>query len=284
MNLKTLTAFIALAEELHFGRAAQRCGISQPAISRLLSELEADIGVKLLHRTSREVSLTSAGRGFLDSARKAVAYADMAVRAAKAGAVDGIDSLTVGMVIGTEQPPVGKLIAAFKRAHPETRVALRRIDERDIGAVLTSGEIDGAIAWDVAIPAGLHHRPLGKVPLAVMVQSGHALEQKEFVTWADLAGYPIILPDRDRQPIIYDHYKRYTAEAGFKPLIAIDVSTMADTLAMVAGGVGVGNAPVAPGLRYPGVSILRQEPLFEFNYELVWATPGTAIESLLAFC
>ncbi len=82
MNLKILNAFIALAAELHFGRAAQRCGISQPAMSRLLSELEADLGVKLLNRTSREVALTSAGRGFLDSAKKAVAYADMAVRAA----------------------------------------------------------------------------------------------------------------------------------------------------------------------------------------------------------
>ncbi|WP_035985946.1 LysR family transcriptional regulator [Leptolyngbya sp. KIOST-1] len=281
MHLKTLNAFIALAEELHFGRAAQRCGISQPAMSRLLSELEADIGVKLLHRTSREVSLTNAGRGFLESARQAVAYADMAVRAAQAGAVDGINSLTVGMVIGTEQPPVGKLMAEFKRAHPETRVALRRIDERDIGAALAEGYIDAAIAWDVAIPIGLHHRHLCTVPLAVMVQTGHPLEEKEPVTWADLAGYPVILPDRDRQPIIYDHYKRYTAEAGFEPTIAIDVSTMADALAMVAGGVGVGHAPVVPGLRYPGVSILRQEPLIEFNYELVWAHTSPGIESLL---
>ena len=284
MHLKTLNAFIALAEELHFGRAAQRCGISQPAMSRLVSELEADLGVKLLHRTSREVALTNAGRGFLDSARKAVAYADMAVRAARAGAVDGIDSLTVGMVIGTEQPPVGQLIAAFKRAHPETRVALRRMDERDIGAALSAGDIDGAIAWDVAIPAGLHHRSLGRVALAVMVQAGHPLEQKEPVTWADLEGYPIILPDRDRQPIIYDHYRRYAAEAGFEPLIAVDVSTMADALAMVGGGVGVGNAPVVPGLSYPGVSILRQEPRFEFSYELVWATPGAAVENLLSLC
>lgn len=281
MHLKTLNAFTVLAEELHFGRAAQRCGISQPAMSRLLSELEADLGVKLLHRTSREVSLTNAGRGFLDSARKAVAYADMAVRAAQAGAVDGIDSLRVGLVIGTEQPTVGALMARFKQSHPETRVALRRMDERDIGAALASGEIDVAIAWDVAIPAGLHHRPLGKVPLAVMVQAGHALAKQESVTWADLAGYPIILPDRDRQPIIYDHYRRYTAEAGFEPTIAIDVSTMAEALAMVAGGVGVGNAPVVPGLCYPGVAILRQEPLFEFSYELVWATPGAAVESLL---
>lgn len=284
MNLKTLASFIALAEELHFGRAAQRCGMSQPAISRLLSELEADIGVKLLQRTSREVSLTSAGRGFLDSARKAVAYADMAVRAAQAGAVDGIDSLTVGMVIGTEQPPVGKLIAAFKHAHPETRVALRRMDERDIGAALTSGEIDVAIAWDVAIPAGLHHHSLGKVPLAVLVQTGHPLEKKDPVTWADLAGYPIILPDRDRQPIIYDHYKCYAAQAGFEPLIAVDVSTMADALAMVAGGVGVGNAPVVPGLSYPGVSVLCQEPRFEFSYEMAWAHAIPAVESLLNLC
>jgi DNA-binding transcriptional LysR family regulator len=283
MNFKTLHAFIALAEELHFGRAAQRCGISQPAISRLLSELEADIGVKLLQRTSREVSLTNAGRGFLDSARQAVAYADMAVRAARAGAVDGIDSLTVGLVIGTEQPPVGRLMAAFKRAHPETRVALRRMDERDIGAALTAGHIDVAIAWDVAIPAGLHHRPLGQVALAVLVQAGHPLEQKEPVTWADLAGHPIILPDRDRQPIIYDHYRRYAAEAGFEPLIAVDVSTMADALTMVAGGVGVGHAPVVPGLSYPGVSVLRQEPQVEFTYELVWVHVLPAVESLLGF-
>ncbi len=281
MNIKTLSAFVVLAEELHFGRAAQRCGMSQPAMSRLLSELEADLGVKLLHRTSREVSLTYAGKGFLDSAKKAIAYADMAVRAARAGAVDGIDALTVGMVIGTAQPLVGELLAKFKQAHPETRVALRQIDERSLGSALTDGEIDVAIAWDVSIPAGLHRHHLGKVAMAVLVQTGHALEQQEPVSFADLKGYPIILPDRDRQPIIYDTYRRYTTEAGFEPTIAIDVSTMSDTLAMVAGGVGVGNAPVVPGLSYPGVSILRQEPQFEFSYELTWARPLPPVESLL---
>jgi len=282
MNLKTLRSFIVLVEELHFGRAAEKCGMSQPAMSRLLSELESDLGVKLLNRTSREVSLTQSGRAFLESARKSVAYADMAVRAARAGAIDGIDSLTVGMIVGAEQPPVGELIAKFKRAHPETRVALRRIDERDLGTLLADGEIDVAIGWDVSIPAGLHHKHLGSVPIVVMVQTGHELEQKEPVTWADLKGYPIILPDRDRQPIIYDHYLRYTAAAGFEPIIALDVSTMSDTLAMVAAGIGVGNAPVVPGLSYPGISILRQSPLLEFRYELVWAHDTPVVKSLLS--
>ena len=130
MNLKTLSSFITLAEELHFGRAAHLCGISQPAMSRLLSELETDLGVKLLTRTSREVALTDAGRGFLKSARKAVAYADMAVRAAKAGTASGIDSLTIGMMLGAAQPFVGALIAKFQAAHPETRVSLIQLDER----------------------------------------------------------------------------------------------------------------------------------------------------------
>ncbi|MEO1299228.1 MAG: LysR family transcriptional regulator [Cyanobacteria bacterium J06636_16] len=262
MNLKTLNSFIVLAEELHFGRAARKCGISQPAMSRLLSDLEAELDVKLLNRTSRDVALTNAGRGFLDAARKAVAYIDMAVRAAKAGAVDGIDSLTIGMVIGTAQPAIGELIARFKQTHPETCVMLCQLDERSIGAALANGEIDVAIAWEVSIPAGLNHRHLGTVPMAVLVQAGHELEAKVPVSLADLAAYPIILPARDRQPVIYDTYLRYTAEAGFEPIIAIDVSTMSHTLAMVAGGVGVGNAPIVPGLTYPGVSILQQEPLF----------------------
>ncbi|MGB5972091.1 MAG: LysR family transcriptional regulator, partial [Nodosilinea sp.] len=215
MNLKTFSAFIVLAEELHFGRAAHQCGMSQPAMSRLLSELEADLEVKLLNRTSRDVALTDAGRGFLESARKAVAYADMAIRAAKAGVVDGIDSLTVGIGICTAQPLVGRLMAKFKQAHPETRVSLQQLDERSIGAALAEGKIDAAIAWEVSIPAGIYRQHLGTVAMSVLVQAGHELEKKGTVSLADLAGYPLILPDRDRQPIIYDTYQRYAAEAGF---------------------------------------------------------------------
>lgn len=281
MNLKTLSAFIVLAEELHFGRAAHQCGISQPAMSRLLSELETDLGVKLLNRTSRDVSLTDAGRGFLSAARKAVAHADMAVRAAKAGVADGIDSLDVGLCICTAQPPVGELIAEFKRAHPETRVSLRQLDERSVGSALANGEVDVAVAWDISIPAGVNRRHLGTVPMSVLVQAGHPLEQKEPVSFSDLADYAIIIPARDRQPIIYKFYCQQAAEAGFKPAIAIDVSTMADTLAMVAAGVGVGNAPTVPGLTYPGISILKQTPTFDLSYELAWISDAPAVESLL---
>lgn len=284
MNLKTLSSFIVLAEELHFGRAAQQCGMSQPAMSRLVSELETDLGVKLLNRTSREVSLTNAGRGFLESARKAVAYADMAVRAAQAGTVDGIDALTVGLIIGTAQPRVGELIAKFKRAHPETRVALRQLDERSIGSSLANGEIDVAIAWEISIPTGIKRRHLGKVPMVVLVKSGHELANQSAVSWSDLADYPLIIPARDRQPIIYDYCQRYAAEAGFEPIFAIDVSTLSDTLAMVAGGVGIGHAPLVPGLTYPGVSILERKPLLEFSYELAWVHDLPAVESLLKLC
>jgi DNA-binding transcriptional LysR family regulator len=248
MNLKTLNSFIVLAEELHFGRAATKCGISQPAMSRLLSDLESDVGVKLLDRTSREVSLTQAGRGFLESARKAVAYADMAVRAAQAGAVDGIDTLTVGMGIGTAQPSVGNLIGKFRQAHPETQITLCQLDERSIGAALADGTVDVAISWEDSIPTGLYRQHLGTVPLSVLVQSGHPLERKAPVSLDHLANYPIILPARDRHPVIYDTYRRFTAEAGFEPKIALDVSTMADTFAMVAAGVGVGHAPVVSGM------------------------------------
>ncbi len=284
MNLRTLRAFIVLSEELHFGRAAEKCGMSQPAMSRLLSELESDLGVKLLNRTSREVSLTQSGRAFLESARKSVAYADMAVRAAQAGAIDGIDSLTLGMVIGTQQPLMGKIIAHFKRTHPETRVFLRQLDERSIGSALAEGSIDVAVVWDAAIPAGLNHQPLETVPLRILVQTGHPLEQKAPIGFGDLAGYPIILPDRERQPIIYDTYLRTSAEAGCGTVIAMDVSTVSDLLAMVSGGVGVGIAPIVSGLAYPGVSILEQDPVFKRSYGLVWGEELPSVTSLLECC
>ena len=281
MNLKTISSFVILAEELHFGRAAHLCGISQPAMSRLLRELEADLGVKLLARTSREVTLTDAGRGFLESARKAAAYADMAVRAAKAGTVGGIDSLTIGMMLGAAQPFVGELIAKFKTAHPETRVSLCQLDERSIGAALAKEKIDVAIAWDASLPTGLHHHRLGSVPLSMIVPTGHALAKKKTVRLEDTAGEPIIIPSRDRQPIIYDTYLRFAAQHGFDPIIVIDVATTSDLLAMVAGGVGIGNAPTVPGLAYPGVSILPQTPLFDLNFELAWTNETPTVKCLL---
>ncbi len=185
------------------------------------------------------------------------------------------------MGIGTAQPLVGQLIGQFKQTHPETRITLCQLDERSIGAALADGEVDVAIAWGDSIPAGLSRQHLGTVPLSVLVQSGHPLEAKSPVNLDDLAEYPIILPARDRHPIIYDTYRRFTAATGFEPTIAIDVSTMADTFAMVAAGVGVGHAPVVSGIVYPGVTVLRQVPIFELEYELVWAHSIPAVESLL---
>ena len=248
MNLKTLESFITLAEELHFGRAAQQCGISQPAMSRLLSDLEKQVGVKLLERTSREVSLTAAGQAFLNSAKVAIAQVDMGVRTARANVVAGIDTLKVGTMLGAAQPYVGELIRRFKDAHPETRISIYHLDERSIGSSLASGKVDVAVGWEISIPVGVNRRNLGNVPLSVLVPTGHRLEQKEVVSFGDLRGEPVIIPARDRQPLIYNAYSQHTAEFGFEPTIAIEVATHYDLFAMVAGRVGVGNCPVVEGL------------------------------------
>ncbi|MEM1366989.1 MAG: LysR family transcriptional regulator [Cyanobacteria bacterium P01_H01_bin.15] len=281
MNLKNLESFIVLAEELHFGRAAQQCGISQPAMSRLLSDLEKQVGVKLLDRSSRDVSLTTGGQAFLDAARQATAQMDMGIRAARTSIVDGIDRLTVGMMLGAAQPYVGRLIRQFKELHPETRISLCYLDERSIGSALSSGEIDVAVAWEVSIPVGIKHRYLASIPLSVLVPAGHRLEKKESVGFEDLRGEPMIIPARDRQPIIYNVYRQYIAEFGFEPTIAIEVATHYDLFAMVAGKVGVGNAPVVEGICYPGVSILPQRPVLDLKYNLAWIDDSRSVQSLL---
>lgn len=282
MNFKHLETFIALADELHFGRAAHRLGTTQPAVSRILKELEREIGVKLLDRASREITLTASGKAFLDASCQSLNYLDIAIRAAQAETDKGIESLTLGLGIGSAQPALGRLIAAFKVKNPICQVELTMLNERNIGESLTSTHLDGAVIWDASIPTGAFRKAIATVPMSVLVPQGHPFENAKSISLSQLRNEPIILPARKNQPIIFEQYRKFARSLGFEPRIAIDVATTADVLAMVSGGVGIGNAPIPVGLTYSGIAIIPQEPSFELTYELVWLNKNNAIESLLS--
>ncbi len=281
MDLRQLRAFDAVAEELHFGRAAQRLGTSQPAVSRLIRELEEELGACLLERTSRSTSLTPAGTAFRAPARQCLDHADMARRAAREKVMNGIQRIRIGVAMGGSQPTLGEALKLFTAAHPAAEVATTAIDEASLAYEVTRGRVDIAVAWDGSIPNGLKSHRFISVPMSVLVSRDHRLARKSAVSLADIANERIIMPSRDRNPVILATYRSYTNELGFNPQVIADVSNMDSLLALVAGGVGVGNAPVTPQLRYPGVKTLRQEPRFELEYRAVWCDSTPSVRAML---
>ncbi|MBC7999547.1 MAG: LysR family transcriptional regulator [Leptolyngbya sp.] len=282
MNLNQIQTFLVLADTLHFGRAAQQLGVSQPAISRVLSALERQVGRELFDRTSRSIRLTPAGQGFLQPARMMFQSADEAFRAARSGVAGGIDTLRVGLMIGSVQPAVGQLIRRFKDKHPETRIVFHHSEESTLGKQLANGEIDVAVAWEASIPTGLFRKQLAKVPMSFVVPADHKLARKKSISLLDLRNEQIILPARESLPIIYETFYKMTKALGFEPKVSIDVLTIDALLAVVSAGLGIGNAPIVPELKYPGVVLRPNQPEYFVTYELVWLDDNVAVRDLVS--
>lgn len=281
MRLDWLEVFLTVADELHFGRTADRLGMSQPAVSRAVAALEASLGTQLLDRTSRQVALTPAGVAFERGARETTSALARATRAARAGVEGGLSSIRLGMMIGAAQPPVGRLVAELRLREPAALVTLVTVDERGLATALTSGEVDAVAAWQPSVPAGLYSRPLASVPLVVLLPEGHPLASRKVVRWADLADEEVLIPARERQPVVYDLYRTLASRAEVVPRIAMDVATTTDLLLMVASGAGIGHAPIPVELRWDGVVVRRHEPEIEARYVLAWAVRTAAVNALL---
>jgi len=281
LRLDWLQVFLTLCEELHFARTATRLGMSQPAVSRAIASLEGAVGVALVDRTSRQVTLTPAGEVFRHGARQTADALERAMRTARIGEQGQLNELRLGMMIGAAQPPVGRLVAELRRREPAALVTLVTVDERELADTLSHGVVHAAVAWEASVPAGLYTRPVASVPLRVLLPEEHPLARRDVLTWADLARQEIILPARDRQPVLFDRYRTLNAEQGYVPRIAMDVATTTDLLLMVASGAGIGHAPVPLELSWSGVVVRPHEPPIVTRYVLAFSTRSPEVKILL---
>ncbi|MEM9455947.1 MAG: LysR substrate-binding domain-containing protein [Myxococcota bacterium] len=281
-EFRHLRAFLALADERHFGRAAERLGVSQPAISRAVASLEKELGVTLVDRTSRSAVLTRAGLAFQRGAIATLETLDHAYASARAGHDGGVRRLRLGMTIGAAQPGCGRLLASFRRNNPNAFVSLVDVDERHLADALARQTIDAAIAWDACVPSGLHTQPVASAPMMILVPQGHPLARQASIGLHDLAPYEVVIPCRHRLPVVFERYRTMTQEAGFGVKLAVDVTSVEQMLAVVAAGAGLGHAPVNPDLRYPGVVVRPQEPGLSLDYVLVWSSRTAPLDALLA--
>lgn len=185
MELRTLRYFVAVAEELHFGRAAVRLHMSQPPLSRAIKRLENEAGAPLFERSSAGVTLTAVGTVLLDEARALLDRADvMRVRVAAAA---GAATVTVGMLGDSADPGAIRLAAAYRRRHPEVEVRIRETDLTDPTCGLHAGLVDVALTRGPFDETGLTVHDLRADPVGALLRADDPLARSDRLRLADLA-------------------------------------------------------------------------------------------------
>lgn len=247
---------VALAEEHHFGRAAERCHVAQSALSHQVKQLEAELGVRLFDRTTRHVAITAAGTRFVEHARQVVAASERAAADMRAIAEGRSGAVSVGFV-GTATYDVLPRVAHRVRADlPDIDLTLRgELLSPALTAAVASGELDLALVRSGATPSGLDVRPLRTERLLAVLPSTHPLAASPTIDLAALAGEPFVIhPSGDRSSI----HQRVLAAclvAGFTPPSTLEVGETATLAVFVAAGLGVALVPEpVRSLRLDGVT------------------------------
>ncbi|MCX4681064.1 LysR substrate-binding domain-containing protein [Streptomyces sp. NBC_01433] len=185
MELRTLRYFVAVAEELHFGRAATRLHMSQPPLSRAIKQLEAEVGATLLDRSSAGVTLTPVGAVLLDEARALLDQADQ-VRVRVAAAA-GAATITVGILGDSTDPGATRLADAYRRRHPRVEVRIRETDLTDPTCGLHAGLVDIALTRGPFDETGLTVHELRADPVGALLRADDPLARRDQLKLADLA-------------------------------------------------------------------------------------------------
>ncbi|QDQ09909.1 LysR family transcriptional regulator [Streptomyces spectabilis] len=185
MELRTLRYFVAVAEELHFGRAAARLHMSQPPLSRAIKQLETEFGAALFDRSSAGVALTGAGAVLLDEARALLERADRAH--ARVTAAAGTATLTVGILGDGADPAAARLAEAFRGRHPRVEVRVRETDLADPTCGLHAGLVDVALTRGPFDETGLAARELRADPVGALLRADDPLARGDRLDLADLA-------------------------------------------------------------------------------------------------
>lgn len=279
MELRHLRYFVAAAELEHFGRAAQRLGIVQPALSKQIRELEEEIGTPLFTRLKRGVRLTAAGRDFCAEAQALLARIPPAVQRARAIAQGRLGQLKIGFVdTVVYHPGWSRIIDRFRRQHPEVRLDLVQHPSLEQGELLRSGAIDAGFVYHQpsTLATLCHHRLLAeKIVLAAPAR--HPLARQRTVKLTALRDESFVWIPRALSPPYYDLIFSACAARGFAPRIVQEGRSDSAILSLVAAGAGLTFCLASTRYRLPqGVKLIALSDLSpRVHLDLVWRSDHT---------
>jgi DNA-binding transcriptional LysR family regulator len=248
MSLRRFRYFVAVAAELHVGRAAEHLGIAQPALSQQLRILEETLGVRLLRRVGRGIALTEAGAAFLPEARAVINQSERAIDVARRTARGELGAINIGYVnTAMLEPDLPGLLFAFRASVPDARIRLEEISVQEQIAALEQHRLDIGIIRAPAgpLPSDLRSRPFTRSRLLAVVPPPLAARLPLPVRLTDLADEPFIaLRDPDGIGLAH-HVSTLCVRAGFTPRLDLRVDNATSIVGLVAAGFGVSVVPAA---------------------------------------
>ncbi|MBD8492942.1 LysR family transcriptional regulator [Pseudomonas syringae] len=248
MELRHLRYFIAVAEELHFGRAAQALGISQPPLSQQIQALEQELGARLFERTNRRVELSEAGRLFLDEARLVLAQVDKAADVARRAQLGEVGELKIGF---TASAPfissIPKAIFNFRQAYPAVHLSLQEMISQDVVERLEHGRLHVGIMRPLPLPDTLLAIEILRDPLVAFLRADHPLvvRGEQGVYMAELALEPFVFFPRTYGSGLYAQVMGLARAAGYNPLVTQEAGEPMTIIGLVAAGLGVTILPAS---------------------------------------
>jgi len=261
IELRRLRGFVAVAEELHFGRAARRLNMSQPPLSMQIRALEREIGTTLLARTRRRVELTEAGRTLLEAARRLLADAEAAVEHTRRAARGEVGRLRIAFVTTADYSLLPPLVRRFRLRHPGVALVLRELTGDRQLDLLAAGELDLGLMIGPAEVRGLASRTVLRERLVAALPARHQLARSRRVSARALGAEGLVLFPRPLAPGLHDQVIGVCRRAGFVPRIVQEAVQMQTILGLVAAGLGFALVPACMALlRRPGVAYLALDP------------------------
>lgn len=270
---RDLRYFVAVAEDLHFTRAAERLFVSQPALSKQIRMLERQLGTELFERDRQGVRLTAVGTALLPYARRVLADWDAAADAVERAKTEQQATLVVGM---STSPGRGGLLPAirsrFSEAHPQAKVQLRQVSWEDSSAGLADGSVDAAFVW-LPVPDAERYEwvVVAEEPRHVAMPDTHRLAPREEIDFADLLDEPFIaIPES--AGVLRDYWLALDARAGRPARIGAECASTDETYEALVDGRGVcllaaGNAPL---LTRGGVVTRSVRDISPSRFALAW--------------
>ena len=273
-EMRLLRYFVTVAEERHFGRAAERLHIAQPPLSQQIQKLERQLGVDLIDRSRRPIELTDAGTALLGEARLALTHGDRAFAAARRAATGHLGHLHIGALQAAVDGVLSYVMRAHRRDYPDVKLELTELDTTEQVTQLVEHRLDvGFLRGPVDEPA-LTIQTLIEDPLAAVVSEDDALAEHERIAPALLRDQPIILWTRGAAPTTYADVVALFRQHEIQPPIVDESPRIQTILALVASGAGIALLPTSfINLSRKGVRFIPLHgPLPHRPLALAWRT------------